>query len=300
MKMVQSILSFFVITALVFPVGVSAEANTNATKRAEEAKARMEERQAKVETKMGERTVKMEERQANLAAKKEELQEKRQEAFCARFTEKTGNKTERMDDRAGNVSDRVMNRGERRTDRRDNRDDTLSEKRDNQDDRRSDLYTKLEGRADTDEEKAAVAEFKATVDKAVEDRRSAIDKAISDFRTGVDASVDTRNSSVKDTHSAFKQAVDAAVAQAKSDCESGKSPEEVRSAYEAAMKAARENRNEDKQVIDKIGDDIKKLAETRKAAVEKALADFKATVEAAKEKLKSVMGSDSEEPAKAE
>jgi hypothetical protein len=247
-------------------------ANTRWTQRAEEAKAKMEERKADREE------------------KQEERKDNRQEAFCSRFTETIERINGRLEDRGANVKDRVENRGEKRSDRRDGRDEWLGEKRGTQDERRSALYTKLDERADTDAEKAAVAEFKSTIDAAVVVRRSAVDKAISDFRSAVDSLVGSKKDGVSSAYTEFKSAADAAIAKAKSDCAGDVDPSTVRSTFNAAMKAAREGLKDDRSTIDKVRDDIQTLAETRKKSVEAALATFKTAVETAKEKLQGVMG----------
>ena len=59
------------------------------------------------------------------------------------------------------------------------------------------------------------------------------------------------------------------------------------------MKAARESLKGDRSAFDKIGDDVKALAETKKAAIDAAMKTFKSTVETAREKLKAALGNGS-------
>ena len=214
---------------------------------------------------------------------------RRQDAFCSRFTERLDKKSEQMTEREGNIKERVTDRMSRRTDRRDSRDVKFDEKREKQDARRALLYTKLEGRADTDAEKAALVEFKKTMDTAVSTRRAAFDKAIEDFRTAVDNLIDTRKSSTSDNYAKFRTTVDRATAEAKADCEANVDQKTVMSEYQTAMKAAREAMKTDKGATEKIGDDIRALAATKKAAMESAMNEFKKTAETAREKLKSAL-----------
>lgn len=265
-----SVLSLAVVCSS--PIMVSAQtgsANTRFTQRAEQVKARMEERNAAWE----------------------EKKDEHQDAFCTRFTERLESRGERMEKRVGNTKEHILNRTSRRTDRRDARNTWLDGKRDTQDERRAALYATLDAKAETDAEKAAVVEFKKTVDAAVGTRRNAIDKAIEDFRTAVDALIASKKTGVSDAYATFKSAVDAAAAKAKSDCEADVDPKTVMSNYQAAVKIARESLKQDRSSIDKMRDDIEALTETRKQAIESAITAFKSTVEAAREKLKSAIGS---------
>ena len=88
----------------------------------------------------------------------------------------------------------------------------------------------------------------------------------------------------------FKNAVEAALDKAKSDCDSGANPETVRTNFKNSLATARKALVADRQSADKVGEQVKKLAETRRATVKKALDDFKATVEAARAELKKAFG----------
>ncbi len=265
-------------TALAVPLFAAAEndgANTRFTQRAEEAKSRMEERQA------------------NREERQDDRKENRQEAFCSRFTETIDRVNGRLEDRASAIKDRTEHRVGKRTDRRDTRDEWLDGKRDTQDERRMALYAKLDEQADTDEEKAAVAEFKSTIDAAVVTRRGAVDKAINDFRSAVDALVASKKDGAASAYSEFKSATAVAIAKAKSDCDAGTDPAAVRSTFNTAMKTARENLKDDRAGLDQVRDDIQTLAETRKKAIEAAIETFKTTVKTAKEKLQFELSNES-------
>lgn len=264
---------------LLLPTFVSAAetANTRFTERAEQAKAKLENRQAMME----ERKIARDERQT-------ERTEARQDAFCSRFTDRLDAKSERMTDREGKVKGRVETRMSRQTERRDARDEKFESTRTEQDTRRAELYVKLEAKADTDAERAAVVEFKKTMDAAISLRRTTVNKIIDDFRASVDALINTRKNSATDNYGKFKVAVEAAEAKAKSDCEAGTDPKTVMANYQSAMKAAREALKADKNTTQKISSEIRALAETKKQAMEAAMTEFKKTAEAARTKLKAV------------
>jgi hypothetical protein len=235
---------------------------------------------------------KWEERQAERQAALEERDEKRQELFCARFTETMERLSSRMEDRSANVKDRVAKRSERRSDRRENRDAWLSSKRDTQDDRHEALYARLGAVADTDAEKAALAEFKTSADAALATRRSAVDKAIADFRTAVDQLVVGKKDAAADAYEEFKTALDRAMSEAQADCSAGTDPATVRAEFSTAMKAAREDLRNDRVATAKLGDDIKALAETKRQAIQAAVGTYRVTMEEARAKLKTVLGAE--------
>jgi hypothetical protein len=275
----SGIMSFLSITALMMPMMVSAatlqEDRTN--------------RQAERQT---ERAAAMEERQENREAKKEEMQVKRQELFCSNFADHAAKIASNMEERRNAFEDRKTNRAGTVDENRDNRDGKLEDKRSDADERRSEMYAKLEGKADTDAEKAAVDVFKQTIEKAVDVRRDAVNTAIADFRTGVDAAVATRKDDVQAMADAFTKAVNTAVEKAKSDCASGATPATVRTHFQSALKAARENLQADRTASEKLKTQIQVLADARKVSIEKAMSSFKATLELAKGELKQVFGSD--------
>ena len=261
------------IAALVMPMSVSAA--TPAERRAE--------REANRQERMADRQDNREERIA-------ERQDNRQEAFCSRFTQQAERITDNLAEHRSKFEERKENRVNRLETHRDGREAKLDENRSGADERRNAMYARLEARATTDAEKAAVATFKKTVEDAVDVRRDAVDAAIADFRKGVDAAIAGRKDDMDSAVSKFKSAVEAALAKAKSDCEGGADPETVRTNFKNSLQAARKILIADRQAADKVGEQVKKLAETRRIAVKAALDAFKATVEVARAELKEVFG----------
>lgn len=277
LRFVNRVASVLSMTALVMPMMVSAatsqENQTN----------RWAERQDA-------RTNKMEERQENREAKKEEMQDKRQELFCSNFADHATAIATKMKERKDAFEDRKTNRAGTVDENRDNRDGKLEDKRSLADERRSEMYAKLEDKADTDAKKSAVETFKKTLETAVDVRRDAVNTAIADFRTGADAAAATRIDDVQAMADAFTKAVNTAVEKAKSDCASGATPATVRTHFQSALKAARENLQADRTASEKLKTQIQVLADARKVSVEKAISSFKVTLELAKGELKKAFG----------
>lgn len=162
----------------------------------------------------------------------------------------------------------------------------VTEREKNADERRAEIATKLEAKATTDAQKAAIVKFQADVRAAVTARRNAYQAANEAFRKGVDAAVTTRRTQSEAAVTTFRAAIKAALEKAKADCASGVSQTTVKANLAAAIKAARAKFETDRKAIDRVGVQVKALAETRKAAHVKAMATFKADMEKARAALK--------------
>jgi hypothetical protein len=225
-----------------------------------------------------------------METRQEERAEKRNDTFCERFTDQSKKISDRITERAGRIENRITSREDRYSERRENRDAKLSEKRSAQDERYSERYASLEATADTDAEKKAVVVFRKAMDAALDVRREVVDDALEAFRTGVDAAITGRKSSMENTLKTFESSVDAAIASAKSACESGTDPATVRENFRESLESAREKLKNDRSNMETVGQKVKALAETKKTALAKALADFKAAAEKARTELKTAFG----------
>jgi len=221
--------------------------------------------------------------------KQQEVRDRIRGGFCDRFAETAGT----IADKLSGVRERVGNRngdsGSAIEEGRNTRDENLTEIRSQQDARRLEWYAKLDDRATTDKRKAAVEEFKKTVDAAVETRRDAVDAAISAFRSGVDALVSGKKSSVVSVADDFQSSIDAAIATVKSDCGSGKDPEAVRTTFRTSLKAAKDKLVTERKSASGIGDRVEALAKTRNEATKKTAEAFDAALKSATEKLKAAL-----------
>jgi hypothetical protein len=179
-------------------------------------------------------------------------------------------------------NDREQNLEERRAERS----EKISELEKQADERRADIATRLEAHATTTAQKAAIVKFQADVRAAVEARRAAYQAANETFRRGVDAAATARRTQAEASVTLFRTSIKAALEKAKTDCAAGVSAATVKANLLASIKAARTRFEADRKAMDRVGAQVKALAETRKAAHAKAMTIFKADMERARVALK--------------
>jgi hypothetical protein len=215
---------------------------------------------------------------------------KNTEEFCSKFSEKASTIAERLAERQTKVTNFINEHESSLGERRDNRDANLADLRSKADQKRSEWYVRLQDRADTDAQKDAVLKFKQTVEDAVDTRRETVNDAIAAFRNGVDTAIAGRKDDMKSARDKFKTSVDAAVAKVKTDCDNGETTVTIRSNFKTSLQMAREALKTDKNNVDKVGAQVKALADGRSAIVKKAIADFNAALQKALADLKQVLG----------
>lgn len=215
---------------------------------------------------------------------------KNTEEFCTKFSEKAEAMAERLAERQSKVTDFINEHESKLGERRDDRDANLTERRSKADQRRSEWYSRLQEKTDTDAKKDAVLKFKQAVETAVDARREAVNTAIAAFRKGVDDAIIGRKDSMKSARDTFKTSVDVAVNQVRTDCDNGETTAMIRSNFKKSLKDAREALKIDKKNMDKVGAQVKALAETRRTAVKKALFDFDVALKKAIIELKQAFG----------
>lgn len=215
--------------------------------------------------------------------------------ICLKIDEILSKINERMEQREDQIKERIQNRIQEAEKNRGQRDENLIEFRENADEWREESYEKLEARAETDEQEAAVEEFKEAIEAAVDARRAAIDAAIDAFRGGVDGAWADHQSSIEGAANTCREAVKTAFEKAKSDCEDGIDAKTVRANLHASLQTARNQLKEDKTGVAKMRDLMDDLVEAKKTAFEKAVSDFKAAVQAAIAELKKSFPESSED-----
>lgn len=206
--------------------------------------------------------------------------------FCTQLSTISSNIEQRLADRDSKLEAKRAEIQSRIEERRSERDARLVAMRTKWDANRAKHFAKLEERAQTDEQKQAVVAFTGAVNAAIAARRATVDTAIQNFRDGVGGLITSRKTSVDAAITTFKNSVQLALEKAQSDCASGVSPITVRKNLLADLKAAQEKFVSDKQDIEKMEDPTESLIAARKEAIEKAIDDFKATVEQARVDLK--------------
>lgn len=208
------------------------------------------------------------------------------EKFCVQLDAYAAKLQARVDGKMTSARENRTKRDQQLAQGRQRRDDALKNLRAKEDANRSAHITKLESVAKTDARKAAVAEFKQTVLTAITTRQAAVNKATSDFRTALDAAIASRRDGVKSAISLFDASLDAALSQGKTDCAAGKNTASIRTTFRNSVKTAFDKLKSDRSSIEKLMTSADPIVAARKAAVQKALQDFKATMEAARTKLK--------------
>jgi hypothetical protein len=222
----------------------------------------------------------------NAAVKKGEIKIDMAEKVCDKLGDLKSKITQRLSNFENSVQERWRNREENWKTKTGEVDKRLANFRTKQDENLKAHIAKLTEKATTDEQKAAVAKFQSTMEVAISVRRTAVDSAIDTFRNSVNKLVNDRQSSLVLAASAFKSSVAAAFNSAESDCSSGKDAKTIRQNLHASLKAAREKFVSDRQNVAKISDQVQALNQTKKQAIEKAIADFKAAMQNAVAELK--------------
>jgi len=165
------------------------------------------------------------------------------------------------------------------------RHDALATKRSEGDAARKTQFDALSARASTTEQKSAVTTFTTEVERLISVRRTAVDAAIKAFEDGAAALQSEADSAVGSLSSGVQTDVAAAFDAAAASCTAGKTGAEVVTELKTAMQAMHTKRVGDKGTYN-FKDKFEALRATRKASVEKAMADFKTGMDAARTTLK--------------
>ncbi len=192
--------------------------------------------------------------------------------------------------REEDLSSRREKRDQDLANRIDQRDARIEANRTRFDNNLIDHLTKLNARATTTDQKAAVDDFSQAVHAAVSARRSAVDVARQTFRSGVKTAIADRRTTLDQELSDFQSSATAAIAKAQSDCSAGVDATTIKSDLRTAISAARSEFQQDKAGTEKIGPEVTALATQRRDTVEKARSEFKSAIDAAGTKLKDVLG----------
>lgn len=229
------------------------------------------------------------EKQASPSAGGQDKEDKNQEQnqkICTRLIDATSKIDQKLIDRETKLQTRRNERLDVLTERRAKRDERHAENRNKWYENRLEHYTKLEKRVSTEEQKQAVAKFKAAVEEAIASRQASVDNAIQAFRTETDKLIIERKTAVDLIIVAFKAALKTATDKAKTDCEAGVDPTIVRDTLKNSIKAAREQFQNDIKGLDAIKEKIQFFTAQRKEAIRKAHLDFVAAINKAKQELR--------------
>jgi len=227
----------------------------------------------------------------NLASKSQDIREKiastsaaaKNATICDNL-EKWVVKTDQvLTDRETKIDEKQTERLEKLNEKRDNRDQKLEQFRTFWEEQWDKHFTALEEKASTSEQKQALVDFKEAVKDALASRQAAVDSAINQFRTDLDKLIADRKTAIETARNAYLNAYNAAVQTAKDSCTNGSDPAQIKETLKAALKAARDKFNSDRQAIEKM--DVKKLVEARQQAFKEAFDYFKKVMEEERAKL---------------
>jgi hypothetical protein len=213
----------------------------------------------------------------------------RENAFCQRLT----NAREQFENRFGNSLARLEDKLDQRSDslgsRRTQRDAGLGEVRSRRDTNRERHFAAIEGQAQSEEKKNALAHFQLAINTAVEERRSAFDEALQDFRESMDELLVKREDLVEDAKNAYLSSARRAYSIAQSKCAEGGDDSSARQDLLDNLKSAREKYLSDLHEIVDLKNELDSLISARRSAIELAMQAFHESVEEAKAQLQAAL-----------
>lgn len=151
-------------------------------------------------------------------------------------------------------------------------------------------FAKLEARASTTEQQAAVKTYEAAITAAVTARDSAVDAAVSAYQTGVNTALTSRQTELDSAFTTLTTATQSALTTASTACASATANgQAIRTQLSADIKAA----NEAFKAATKAKDSTSTTSgykSTRDAAVKAAMTTFQTAVQQANAALKTAFG----------
>lgn len=169
-----------------------------------------------------------------------------------------------------------------------------TEMRAKEDARLAEMIAKLEEKAASTAEKAAVVEFTSDATAAISARRTAIDRANKIFSDGLAALLAERKTKMDAAAATYKSAISSALTTFQSNCKrKANNDESAMATYRKAIASARQTFMASHQRLTPMDDRLKKLMDTHKASVEKAQKDFRTAMEKARAELKVAFGEES-------
>ncbi len=169
----------------------------------------------------------------------------------------------------------------------------LDSQRLKRDGQRETFYANLEAKAQTDEQTTAIATFRTIVEKAVTDRRIAIDSATQALQADVDKLTAYKVAAIEDAYADYQASYKLELAKAGGACDEDATTDDLKNIAKdlnAELKAANATFRKDVQAMRQIGPEVQESVAVRKVAVKDAISVFKATVDAARADLIKAFG----------
>ena len=148
-------------------------------------------------------------------------------------------------------------------------------------------YKKLSEKAQNQDQKAAIEQFKTSVEEAVQRRRNAFDKATQAYRNSIELTINNKQNGIDAIVDNYKLELSKAKDQANLDCQNNKDESEIRNNFNSSLQMSKTNLVSDKSGVDQILLQINAAKQIRLDAIQKATQEFQSTLQSAKETLKS-------------
>ncbi len=219
-------------------------------------------------------------------------QERQATNVCERVAQFSEDFNQKVSTQENNIKTRQQERLTNWSDKTSEADAKLDKLRSNWEINRDEQFAKLDAAATSDEQKKAVNAFEVATKAAITTRQVAVDIAIKTFREGVKNAIATRQGQVDDIVSTSSSNREMALAKVKADCEAGKDVVTVQADFQNGVKGLRTKIQNDHQNVAKVSSTVQALIQTRRTAVEKAMNDFKATMEQSRVALKKAFPQD--------
>lgn len=197
--------------------------------------------------------------------------------FCAKITQDTNGRMGKMHDSRykgkefGNVP---------------SKDNKLGKLRGEADSKRSAHFDELAKKYTSESQKQALEAYRATILKAVQDRRDAVDKIRQDFRTKLIAISSDHQAKLQDAENELLTSVESAISTASDSCKSGADVASIKTQFDQDILTAKTKFIESKNNLSVSDSSVSALVAERDNALSQAYASFKATAEKARAELK--------------
>lgn len=224
-----------------------------------------------------------------ISAKNEDAGSNKRVGYCERISsiqtginKNTGNHGQKLAQKRQEINNRL---NEKRTELEKKRD----QRRDKWDVNREEHFTKLQERAQNDEQKQAVSNFVNKVQSAISVRRGLIEKAISDYHDALDDLKESREATIDSLTDNYEQGVRAIIEIAKNDCENGTDPQIVGKNLRTELKTIKNAFISSKKGLGNDREKIQEIIEIKKEAIQEAVNEFKTEVQSALAELKEAL-----------
>lgn len=211
------------------------------------------------------------------------------QSFCSTFEQRFSSLEKRISNNEARVAKKHEEINSKIQTRLDERLSLVAQKRDERQERRQEHYIALMERAFTDEQKAAVAAFKASVEEAVVIRQAALDEAVEVFHSEIVTASQARQAAIDSAINTFRSAQEAAFLKVKNNCTDEVDRESLMREFKEDMKIAREEFMKSQEALNTKQEVLTQAREKRKESVDQAIENFKQAVQEAREELKQAL-----------